>query len=232
MNNLDNINYDGWELKFFDKSKNFRNYQLELIKKYVKGYIAEVGPGNGMNTSSYIKYPKKIDLYEPTKKLYLELKKKFKKNNKVSNYNKKLLLQKEKYDSILYLDVLEHIKNDKEEILKAFKSIKKNGYLIINVPAFSHLYSKFDKDVGHHKRYEKEDMRIILKDLKYKKLDLRYYDSIGYILSLLSKLALSDYKQKFEQKIKVWDSLIAFSKIIDLLTFNLWGKSLLVVIKK
>ena len=127
---------------------------------------------------------------------------------------------------------MEHIKNDKEEILKAFKSIKKNGYLIINVPAFSHLYSKFDKDVGHHKRYEKEDMRIILKDLKYKKLDLRYYDSIGYILSLLSKLALSDYKQKFEQKIKVWDSLIPFSKIIDLLTFNLWGKSLLVVIKK
>ena len=104
--------------------------------------------------------------------------------------------------------------------------------MIINVPAFSHLYSKFDKDIGHYKRYEKEDMRIIFEDLKYKKLDLRYYDSIGYILSLLSRLTLSDYKQKFEQKIKVWDSLIPFSKIIDLLTFNLCGKSLLVVIKK
>ena len=232
MNKKKKINYDGWELKFFDKSKNFRNYQLNLIKKYVKGYIAEVGPGNGMNASSYIKYPKKIDLYEPTKKLYLELKKRFKKNNKVSNYNKKFLLQEEKYDSILYLDVLEHIKDDKAEILKAFKSIKKNGYLIINVPAFSHLYSKFDKDVGHHKRYEKEDMKTIFKNLKYKKLDLKYYDSIGYVLSLLSKLTLSNYKQKFEQKIKVWDSLIPFSKIIDLLSFNLFGKSLLVILKK
>ncbi len=104
--------------------------------------------------------------------------------------------------------------------------------MVINVPAFSHLYSKFDKDVGHHKRYEKEDMRIIFEDLKYKKLDLRYYDSIGYILSLLSRLTLSDYKQKFEQKIKVWDSLIPFSKIIDFLSFNLFGKSLLVIIKK
>ena len=185
-----------------------------------------------MNASSYIKYPKKIDLYEPTKKLYLELKKRFKKNNKVSNYNKKFLLQEEKYDSILYLDVLEHIKDDKAEILKAFKSIKKNGYLIINVPAFSHLYSKFDKDVGHHKRYEKEDMSAIFENLKYKKLDLKYYDSIGYVLSLLSKLTLSNYKQKFEQKIKVWDSLIPFSKIIDLLSFNLFGKSLLVILKK
>ena len=129
-------NYDGWELKFFDEAKNFRNYQLKLIKQYVKGYVAEVGPGNGMNVSTYIKYPKKIDLYEPTKKFYLELKKRFKKNNKVSNYNKKFLLQKEKYDSILYLDVLEHIKYDKEEILKAFKSIKKKWLFNYKCPSF------------------------------------------------------------------------------------------------
>jgi len=104
--------------------------------------------------------------------------------------------------------------------------------LIISVPAYSHLYSKFDKDVGHHKRYEKKDIKIIFKGLKFKKLDLKYYDSIGYILSLLSKLTSSDYKQKFEQKIKVWDSLIPFSKSIDYLIGNLFGKSLLVIIKK
>ena len=38
MNKKKEINYDGWELKFFDKSKNFRNYQLKLIKNYIKGY--------------------------------------------------------------------------------------------------------------------------------------------------------------------------------------------------
>ena len=226
------INYDGWELKFFDKSKNFRNYQLQLIKKFIKGYVAEVGPGNGMNASSYIKYPKKIDLYEPTRKLYLQLKKSFKKNNKVSTYNKKFIAQKEKYDSVLYLDVLEHIKDDKNEIIKAIKSIKKGGYLIINVPAYSHLYSKFDNDVGHHKRYEKKDIRIILKGLEFKKVDLTYYDSIGYMLSLLSKLTSSDYKKRFEQKIKVWDFLIPLSKKIDYLIGNLFGKSLLVILKK
>ena len=30
---LKKIHYPGWELKYFDKSKNFRNYQLSLIKK-------------------------------------------------------------------------------------------------------------------------------------------------------------------------------------------------------
>ena len=223
--------YEGWELKFFDKSKNFRNYQLSLIKNYLIGHLAEVGPGNGINLINYYKYPDKIDLYEPTKKLHLDLKKKFFKSKKIKLYNK-IFGGKKKYDTIVYLDVIEHIKEDKKEIIKAFKSIKKNGYLIINVPAFSFLYSQFDKDVGHHKRYEKEDMISIFNNLKYKKMDLKYYDSIGFILSLLAKLMSTNYKKKFEQKIKIWDFLIPFSKIIDFLIFNLFGKSLLVIIKK
>jgi hypothetical protein len=232
MMNKKIIDYEGWELVFFDKSKNFRNYQLNLIKNYLDGHIAEVGPGNGMNLKSYIKYPKKIDLYEPTKKLFIGLNKNFKKKKKISIFNKKLTTQPDKYNAILYLDVLEHIKKDKEEILKSLKSIKKNGYLIINVPAYSHLYSQFDKDVGHYKRYIKKDFIILLKDLKIKELNLIYYDSIGYMLSLISKLTSSNYKKNFEQKIRLWDALIPISKIIDLLIGNFFGKSLLVVIKK
>ena len=37
------INYDGWELEFFDKADNFRNYQFDLIKKSLKGRVAEIG---------------------------------------------------------------------------------------------------------------------------------------------------------------------------------------------
>ena len=67
--------YEGWELKFFDNSKNFRFYQLKLMKKYLKGHLAEVGPGNGANLVYYINEPSKIDLFEPSKKHYVSLKK-------------------------------------------------------------------------------------------------------------------------------------------------------------
>ena len=46
--------YKGWELELFDNSKNFRFYQLKLIKKYLSGHLAEVGPGNGANLNYYI----------------------------------------------------------------------------------------------------------------------------------------------------------------------------------
>jgi len=127
---------------------------------------------------------------------------------------------------------LEHIKEDKSEVIKALASTKKNGHLIINVPAYSHLYSKFDNDVGHYKRYEKKDIKIILKNVKFASLDLKYYDSIGYILVLFSKLILSDYKKNFRNKIEIWNSLVPISKIIDFITGNSFGKSLLIIIKK
>ncbi len=46
--------YDGWELKHFDNSKNFRKYQYELIKNFISGYTAEIGPGNGENLKFYM----------------------------------------------------------------------------------------------------------------------------------------------------------------------------------
>ena len=56
------INYPGWELIFFDKAYNFRNYQQDLIKKYISGNVAEVGPGNGINAKLYNKLTKKVHL--------------------------------------------------------------------------------------------------------------------------------------------------------------------------
>ena len=45
------------------------------------------------------------------------------------------------------------------ENIDSIKLLKKGGYLIINVPAFSFLNSNFDKDVGHYRRYSKSDFK-------------------------------------------------------------------------
>ena len=217
-------------MQFFDNANNFRNYQFSLIEEYIKGDVAEVGPGNGALVKLYYKKAKLIHLFEPSKNLFINLKKKLKKNKKIFIYNKKFELRSNSYDTILYLDVLEHIKNDKLEITKAHKSLKKGGKLIINVPAFQHLYSKFDSDINHYRRYSKSEFIKITKHFNI--LEIKYFDSIGYILSLLSKVFISDYKKNFKKKIAIWDSLIIFSKILDYFLFNLFGKSLLIIIEK
>ena len=132
----------------------------------------------------------------------------------------------------MYLDVLEHIKNDKKEIDMALKSLKKNGSLIINVPAFQFLYSDFDKNVGHYRRYNKKKLISLFKNTKYKKISFKYYDSFGFILSFLSKILNKNFKQNFKQKIIFWNFLIPYSKILDKIIFNKFGKSLICVIQK
>ena len=226
------FNYDGWELNFFDNAKNYRNYQIDIIKKELKGTVAEIGPGNGSLCEKYNTYCDNVVLFEPSKNLFKNLETKFQSDEKIKINNSEFSSSNKKFDCFLLMDVIEHIENPQTLIKSLYDSLNENGKILINVPAFQHLYSKFDNDVGHHKRYEKKDIRIILKGLEFKKLDLTYYDSIGYMLSLLSKLTSSDYKKKFEQKIKVWDFLIPLSKKIDYLINNLFGKSLLVILKK
>jgi SAM-dependent methyltransferase len=65
----------------------------------------------------------------------------------------------DKYDLILMLDVLEHLDDDAQALLKLDLRLKPGGWLLITVPAYQFLWSEHD-DINHHKR------RYVLKGLK------------------------------------------------------------------
>tara|TARA_B100000900_G_scaffold381976_1_gene368816 strand:- start:753 stop:1448 length:696 start_codon:yes stop_codon:yes gene_type:complete len=226
------MKYTGWELHNFDKANFYRAYQFSLIKKHIKGEILEVGPGNCIYLNDYAKICKKITLIEPTLKYFNFLKKRKKKINIAvkKNFNQ---IKKGSFDTILYLDVIEHIKNDDSEIKKAYKYLKKNGTLIICVPAFQFLYSLYDKEIGHYRRYNKSSFKSLLRRCNIKNYEMRYFDFIGFCLIFLSKIFSKNNLKNFSLKIKLWNYLIPFSIIFDFFIFkNFFGKSLLIKIKK
>ena len=108
------IQYDGFELEHFDSAFNFRKYQISLIKDYLYGSLLEVGAGKGGLAVNYINLLDDVTLIEPDKNLYNFLKKKFKK--KLSIKNQSIRKVKNKFDVVIYFDVLEHIKKDFKEI--------------------------------------------------------------------------------------------------------------------
>ena len=232
MNVKKDIDYEGWELSSFDLSKNFRKYQFDLIKEFISGNVAEIGPGNGIFLEYYLDYCDNLDLFEPDKNLFSKLNYRFSNFKKINLVNNVFNITTNTYDVILYLDVLEHIENYEKEMLKAHNALKEGGYLIINVPAFQFLYSDFDKDVGHFKRYSKKEFINLGSKYNLKIIRSNYYDSIGFLLSFLSKMISSNYKKNFEKKIKIWNSLIPVSRILDKIFISSFGKSLFIVIKK
>ena len=227
---MSKIKYDGHELEYFDSAYNFRNYQLELIKNYLSDNFAEVGPGRGEFVNYYQRYLSSIKLIEPDKNLFNILKKKYKKKN-IKLENNTIDKVKNKFQTIIYFDVLEHIKYDLKEVRKAKKKLKKNGLLIFSVPAFQYFYSDFDRSVGHFKRYNKNDFLTFSKKNNLQIKKLVYYDSIGFFFLLLNKI-FSLKHSNLKSKVFLWNLLIPLSKILDIVLLNFIGKSLLCIFKK
>jgi SAM-dependent methyltransferase len=225
------MKYPGTELDNFDKAVIWRKYIFLLIKKFIKGKVLEVGAGIGSFTSNYKNIPTQITLSEIDDDNFSILKNKF--NSENIFFSKKVTNEiDEKYDTIMYLNVLEHIKEDNQEILNAFKKLNNDGHLIILVPAHNKLYSKFDKAVGHFRRYE-IDFFNQLKINDSKLIKLIYLDSLGFFLYYLNKIFFKEevYPSKF--KIFLWDKIFTpVSFFLDRILMYKFGKNILYIIKK
>ncbi len=224
------MKYQGSELDIFSHAKNWKDYYCKQLKDSIQGDVLEVGSGIGGSTLSLIN--ENVDTWtsiEPDQELADT-----QKRNVALNTHRKINIlcasiddsniQNMKFDTILYIDVLEHIKNDQEEILKAEKLMKPKGSLIILCPAHNFLFSPFDESVGHYKRYSKKDyLNFKFKNSKCTKCF--YLDSIGFFASLVNKYFL---KQPYPSKkqIAFWDNiLISLSKVFDRLLFYKFGKT-------
>lgn len=220
-------------LEYFDISNKYRSYQIELFEKYVGKEILEVGAGRGKIIETLAKSKdKKFTLLELDENFYKFLKKNFDSKNINILKEKSQELKRIKFDTIFYLDVIEHIENDKEELNTAYNLLEKNGHLIIIVPAFQILFSQFDKSVGHFRRYRKKFFTEYSKEknLEIKKLD--YFDFLGFFIIFFSKVLNLTNSKKTSLGIKIWNFLIPLSKLIDKITFNSLGKSIVCIYKK
>ena len=136
-----------------------------------------------------------------------------------------------KFETILYIDVLEHIKDDKEELKKASEFLKEDGFLVVLSPAFQFLYSRFDDAIGHYRRYSANQLKKMTPE--YMKLvNIQYLDSAGFFSSLANRLILKQLYPTADQ-ITFWDKwMIPVSRITDQILLHSFGKTILATWKK
>jgi hypothetical protein len=69
------------------------------------------------------------------------------------------------FDLVLFMDVLEHIEDEKlffKETIK--KYLKSNGWTLVSVPAWPCLYTRHDELLNHLRRYKPQNIEAVLKD--------------------------------------------------------------------
>jgi len=83
------------------------------------------------------------------------------------------------FDSVVMSDVLEHIEIQDRALKVVFSLLRKNGVLILTVPAFQTLYSELDRKIGHYRRYQKREIVEILRNVKFSVELCRYWNVLG-----------------------------------------------------
>jgi ubiquinone/menaquinone biosynthesis C-methylase UbiE len=234
---MQEIPYVGNELELFQYASTWKNYFGKFLQPYLKGKVLEVGAGIGGTTLHLCDGSQdKWTCLEPDPRLFDELKRKVDSKElpacceAVKGVINNLPMQV-KYNTIMYIDVIEHIEDDAAELASAYNYLEEGGYLVVLVPAHQYVFSPFDKSIGHFRRYNKKMLRTAApKGMSVNKM--WYLDSMGLMASLVNKFFL---KQTYPtpKQIRMWDKkLVPVSRIADVLINYQTGKTLIGVWQK
>ena len=136
------------------------------------------------------------------------------------------------YSSIVSLNVIEHLENDGAALRDAHNALTPRDYFVAFTPAFPLLMSKFDKAVGHHRRYTKRTARALLEDNGFDIVKIKYVNSVGWFARLLGMRILKITPRE-SLMLKIWDKIVipAVSKFESWITPP-FGQSILIVGQK
>jgi SAM-dependent methyltransferase len=223
--------YVGSELELFRSAVNWKQTLRRHIQPFLKGRVLEVGAGIG-GTTKVFRTGKEMSwtCLEPDVSLAAELRKNEPEVEVITGIVNDLPNDR-MFDSILYIDVIEHIEDDLAEIRSAGSHLAVGGHLIVLCPAHQSLYSPFDKAVGHYRRYSKSMFRALRPD-SLSEQRMIYLDSVGLFASIANKLVLSQSIPTSGQ-IAFWDDwLVRASRVSDWFLRYSVGKSVLGVWRK
>ncbi|MDD4143012.1 MAG: class I SAM-dependent methyltransferase [Prolixibacteraceae bacterium] len=228
-------------LKVISDANNFNRWMYETIKPFCKGHVLEIGSGIG-NISQFLL----SDGYEVTlsdiNSSYLEiLDKRF---SGCDNFNEVILFdfaEKEihrkhsgmigKYDTIIALNVLEHIDDHEMAVKNCLYLMKPGANLIILVPAFESLYNEFDRAVEHQRRYSVKSLNEVMSVGGFNIIHTQYFNLAGilgwYVSGKMFKRSVIPGGQ-----MSLYNKLVPFWKVADRLLGRFGGLSLIGVAER
>jgi SAM-dependent methyltransferase len=226
--------YFGKDLEAMSFARNYHRWILAEFLPYLGESIAEVGAGVG-NFSKLILETniKSLKAFEPSQNMYPLLQKVLGQDKRATAVNDFFGRSHtaQRFDSILYINVLEHIEDDVSELSNVREALNPNGHLLIFVPALPWLYSDFDRQVGHFRRYVKKDLVELTQQSGFSVVDARYFDVAGiipwYINFVLLKNSIGG------GSVSLYDRLVVPAmRIVERLVTPPIGKNVLLVAKK
>lgn len=217
-----------------------RSYVLAMIKKYTnrnKKIILDVGCGTGKNMEELSSLGVVFGIDSSDDALM------FCKKRGLKNIQKglveKIPFEKNSLDIVCALDVLEHV-DDVAAVSEIHRVLNVGGALIITVPAFSWLWSKWDEVLGHKRRYSLKTLHKLFPNNKWLIQKQTFIHSFlvlpTYLIRLIKSKSNKQYSSDFQLMNPTLNLILGFLSHLEQTAIKRYdmpfGTSLLCVIQK
>ena len=235
-------NYSGHKnLEILSQNFRFNNWIYEQMLPGLKGNVLEIGSGIGTFSEKIIQslpLGSKVMFTDISLQYIEKLQDRFANNNNVSfcqlDLNSKIDYERigfDKFDSIVAINVLEHIKDDEFALQQLFKMLRNNGTLILLVPSHKFLYNIIDKTIGHVRRYTKKELESKAKDAHFIVQRIFYFNALG-IVGWYINGNLARNPEINNTASKIFDKLVPFSRYFEQVTGRKIGLSIICYLEK
>ncbi len=181
---MDAVTYVGNDLEVLADMPNYYSWIMEAFAPHVRGRVIEYGAGVGTISQRLAPLAETLTLVEPSPNLIDRLQARFADSAKVTVTADSLeahvaQLSPGSVDTIVMVNVLEHIADDRAALRHLMTALKPGGHLLLFVPALQFLMSRLDRDLGHFRRYHRPELVTKVEDSGAAVLDCRYIDLLG-----------------------------------------------------
>jgi SAM-dependent methyltransferase len=154
--------------------------------------VLEVGAGIGTITRRLVESDPDLEIValEPAANVFEDLASYAALEARVSAHRETLrehlTAEGEPFDAVIYLNVLEHVEQDAQELRLAATVLRPGGTLLVFGPALEWLYGELDYKAGHYRRYSVAGLRRLVREAGFEVVSLRYFDVLGVLPYLVA----------------------------------------------
>jgi 2-polyprenyl-3-methyl-5-hydroxy-6-metoxy-1,4-benzoquinol methylase len=165
----------------------YNRWLHERFATYLGKRILEVGSGVGNQTCYFIDDRDRVVASDIEPHYVRELTGRFgdRRNVRIASYrfplreNDRHELQTEGIDTIVCMNVLEHIEDDSSTLGDFARVLPAGGRLVLLVPSLKALYGTLDKHLNHFRRYDQHDLRSKLTAAGFTIDDMRFLNRVA-----------------------------------------------------
>jgi SAM-dependent methyltransferase len=169
-------------LEDLSNAVNYRRWLAGLAAPYLGDDPIEIGAGIGDYAIEWLRTLPRLTVTEADDSRLKILHERFVDDPRVTV--RRLMLpstERREHSAAIALNVLEHIEEDVAAVRSAARLLRPDGAMVLVVPAFPSAMSRFDRTVGHFRRYTANSLSTVLVSAGLAIEELHYLNPIGLI---------------------------------------------------